>query len=233
MFGSTQQAVWLFVLLAEFSFVVCALFRRDFLRYLSLNLYMLLCVIANVGVYVCSRTYSIHSREYFYSYYSSDILLSVLMYFVIAGLFSQVFAGTEFGRYVRGAAGILLGLTVLFSYISALHSGSQLTAQFAVELEQDLNFVGVILIYVLWGSVIRFRETRVRLVQLVLALGVYFSAVAGTFALFNLFPDLKSGDLRLLPQLIALWLPLAWTYTFARIPDNARLSPGHTLVTSH
>lgn len=233
MFGSTQQALWLFVLIAEFSFVVCAVLRRDFRRYLPLNLYMLLCVIANVGVYVCSRTYSIHSREYFYSYYSSDILLSILMYFVIAGLFSQVFVGTNFARYVRAAAAILLGLTALFSFISALHSGSQLTAEFAVELEQDLNFVGVVLIYVLWGAVIKLRETRVRLVQVVLALGVYCSAVAGTFALFNLFPELKSGDLRLLPQLIALWLPVAWTYTFIRVPDNARLTPGHTLVTSH
>lgn len=233
MFGSTQQALWLFVLLAESSFVVCAVFRRDFRRYLPLNLYMLLCVIANVGVYVCSRAYSIQSREYFYSYYSSDILLSVLMYFVVAGLFAQVFADTNFSRYVRGAAGILLGSTVLFAYISAWHTGSHLTAQFAVELEQDLNFVGVVLIYVLWGAVIKLRETRVRLVQVVLALGVYFSAVAVTFALFNLFPDLKSGGLRLVPQVLALWLPVAWTYTFARVPEGARLSPEDLLVTSH
>jgi uncharacterized membrane protein YphA (DoxX/SURF4 family) len=233
MLGSTQYAVWFSVLLAECLFVVCALFRREFLRYLLLNLYMLLCVVGNFGVYICSRAYGVHSREYFYSYYSSDILLSVVMYFVIAGLFTQVFAGTNFGRYVRGAAAILLGLTVVFSYISAWHSGRELTAQFAAELEQDLNFVGVVLIYVLWGAVIKLRETRVRLVQVVLALGVYFSAVAGTFALFNLFPSLELSGLHWLPPVIALWLPLAWTYTFARVPEEARLAPGHTLVTSH
>jgi hypothetical protein len=231
--GSTQYAIWIVILLTEAAFVVCSLRRREFLRYLPLNLYMLLCIVGNCGVLLCSETYGVYSREYFYSYYSSDILLSVLMYFVIAGLFSQVFQGTMLGPYVRGAAGILLGLTTLFAFISALHMGPHFTAQFAAELEQDLNFVGVVLIYLLWGAVIKLRETRVRLVQVVLALGVYFSAIAGTFALFNLFPSLESSGLRWLPPVLGLWLPLAWTYTFVRVPDDARLSPGQLLVTSH
>lgn len=231
--GPVGYAIWFLVLLAEASFVVCALYRREFLRYLPLNLYMLLCIVANGGLYVCSRHYGVHSPEYFYFYYSTDILLSVLMYFVIAGLFSQVFAETNFSRYVRGAALILLGCTALFAFISVRSAGDHLSTEFAIELEQDLNFVGVVLMYVLWGAVIKLRETRVRLVQVVLALGVYFSAVAGTYALRNLFPDLEFSVLRWLPPVIGLWLPLAWTYTFVRVPEEARLAPGHTLVTSH
>jgi hypothetical protein len=219
-------------LVLEGSFVVYALYKREFLRYLPLNLYMVLCVVGNLGVYVCSQTYGVHSREYFYSYYSSDILLSVLMYFVIAGLFSQVFAETNFSHYVRGAALILLGLTALFAFISVRSEGQRLSTQFVVELEQDLNFVGVVLMYVLWGAVIKLRETRVRLVQVVLALGVYFSAVAGVYALRNLFPDLEFTALRWMPAVIGLWLPLAWTYTFVRVPEEARMASGHMLVTS-
>lgn len=231
MFGPTGYTIWIVALLLEGAFVVCALWRREHRRYLPLTLYMLLCALANCGMYVCSEAYGFTSREYFYSYYSSDILLSVLMYVVIAGLYSQVFADTEFGKYVRGAALILLGATTLFAFISVHSTGQHLTRDFVVELEQDLNFVGVVLTYVLWGSVIKLRETRVRLVQVILALGVYFSAVAGTYALRNLFPGVSA--LSWIPPVIGLWLPLAWTYTFARIPDEARLSPGHMLVTSH
>ncbi len=232
MFGPTVYAMWVLALLLEGTFVVCALRKREFLRYLPLNIYMLLCAVGNIGVYTCSRTYGVHSREYFYSYYSSDILLSVFMYAVIAGLFSQVFSETNFRRYVRGAAVILLAATAVFAVISAHSSGQGFTTEFAVELEQDLNFVGVVLMYVLWGAVVKLRESRVRLVQVVLALGVYFSAVAGTYALRNLFPDLEFSLLKWLPPVIGLWLPLAWTYTFVRVPEGARLEAGRMLVTS-
>jgi len=219
--------------LLEAAFVVCALLKRVFLRYLPLNIYMLLCVVGNCGVYVCERTWGVHSGEYFYSYYSSDILLAIFMYLVIAELFSQVFKDTDFSRYIRGAAAILLFSTALFAFISVWSSGQRMTMQFVVELEQDLNFVGVVLMYVLWGAVIKLRETRVRLVQVILALGVYFSAVAGTYALRNLFPSTTNSLLCWIPAVISLWLPLAWTYTFIRVPDDARLEPGHMLVASH
>ncbi|MDE3110525.1 MAG: hypothetical protein KGL02_11360 [Acidobacteriota bacterium] len=228
--GPVSYAIWMFVLLAECFFVVCALYRREFFRNLTLSSYMLLCLVGNVGVYVCSRAYGIHSAEYFYSYYSSDILLSVLMYFVIAGLFSQVFAGTQFSRYVRGASLILLGATALFAFISSYSAGQKISTQFAVELEQDLNFVGVVLMYVLWGAVTKLRESRLRLVQVILALGVYCSAVAATYALRNLFPNLEFSMLAWLPPITALWLPVAWSYTFMRVPESARFAPGHLLA---
>jgi hypothetical protein len=230
MHGPTGYAIWLAALLLEGVFVARALVAREFRRYLPVTLYMLLCAVGNCGIYVCSRAYGFHSSEYFYSYYSSDILLSVLMYVLLAQLFTQVFEDTNFSRYTRGAAGMLLGMTALFAFISAVHSDGHLTLRFVVGLEQDLNFIGVILTYVLWGAIIKLRETRVRLVQVILALGVYFSAVAGTYALRSLFPDFSA--LGWIPPVIGLWLPLAWTYTFVRVPDDARMEPGHMLVTS-
>lgn len=230
--GLIGYGIWFAALMLDGIFVVCSVGRRDFLRYLPLNLYILLCGVANCGLYVCSRSFGVHSREYFYSYYSSDVILSVLMYLVIAELFSRVFEDTDFSRYIRGAAGILLAATALFAFISVRSSGDRLTTQFVIELEQDLNFVGVVLMYVLWGAVIKLRETRVRLVQVVLALGVYFSAIAASYALRNLFPELAFSVLQWLPPLSGLWLVLAWTYTFVRVPDEARLEPGHMLVTT-
>jgi hypothetical protein len=71
---------------------------------------------------------------------------------------------------------------------------------------------------------LKLRETRTRLIQLVLALGIYFSATAGTYALRNLFPALQPSLLKWVPPLFGMWLPLAWAYTFTRIPEDARLA---------
>src|SRR5579862_6024745 len=123
------------------------------------------------------------------------------------------------GRYIRMAASILLGVTGIFSFLVINHNRGQLSLksiQFVVEFGQNIYFVGVVLTYLLWGAMLKLRETRTRIVQLVLALGIYFSATAGVYALRNLFPSLEDPILRWFPPLISTWLPLAWTYTLAR-----------------
>jgi glucan phosphoethanolaminetransferase (alkaline phosphatase superfamily) len=91
-------------------------------------------------------------------------------------------------------------------------------------LGQNLYFVGVVLTYLLWGAILKLRETRTRLIQLVLALGVYFSATACTYALRNLFPNLESSVLKSIFPVVGLWLPVAWAYTFAKVSEDARLA---------
>jgi hypothetical protein len=85
------------------------------------------------------------------------------------------------------------------------------------------------LTYVLWGAMLKLRETRTRLIQFVLSLGVFFSLFAANYALRNLYPDLHWlwGSL---PQFFDCLLPLAWFYTFYRIPDDARLVPSRLAV---
>jgi hypothetical protein len=148
----------------------------------------------------------------------------IVMFFVIIEFYQRVLVEMNVSRYLRGGAAILLALTALFSYLVVHQNKDHMTVRFAVEMEQNLNFVGVVLIYLLWGAVLKLRETRTRLVQLVLALGIYFSATAGTWALRNLFPSLWSNGLRWLPAIIATWLPAAWLYTFIKVPEDARLA---------
>lgn len=98
-----------------------------------------------------------------------------------------------------------------------------LTTPFVVEMSQNLYFVGMVLTYLLWGAVIKLRETRTRLIQLILALGVFFSAEAACYALRNLFPSLEPSILKWVPPIAGTFLPIAWAYTFTRIPEGARL----------
>jgi hypothetical protein len=222
MIGTFGYSVWLTSLIAEAAVLVCACYRKEFGRYLALNLYVMLNGIADCCLYLCIQRYGRHSSQYFAAYYSTDLLLCLLMYLLIVGLYQQVFAGSNLGRYVRVAAVGLLVAIAVFSLVVA-RGEEHLSQKFAVELEQNLNFVGVVLTYVLAGSVLRMREKRTRLAQIVFALGIYFSATAGTYALRNLFPALAPALLQWAPALVAAWLPLAWAYSFIRVPDEAGL----------
>ena len=223
MLGPLDYVLWLAGFLLETYVVVSSFLRGDFQRYLTLNIYMLCAAVVTCGQVVYIHKFGFYSHSYFYYYYYSDGLLYVLMYFVMIHFYQQVFTEMQVSRYIRGTAFILLGATAFFSYLVVHQTKDHLTARFVEELEQNLNFVGVILTYLLWASLLKLRETRTRLIQLILALGVYFSATAGVYALHNLFPALQQYGLRWVPPVLGTWLPLAWAYTFSRVPEESRL----------
>jgi hypothetical protein len=230
MLGPFDYALWSVGFLVEIAVVVCAVHRKALLRYLPLLFYMLCDAFVTLGLYYCLRNYGFDSRTYFYYYYYTESVLTILMFWVIITFYLQVFEEMGVSRQIQAAAVLLLAGTALFSYAVVHQNRSHLTSRLVVELNQNLYFVGVVLTYLLWGAILKLRETRTRLIQLVLALGVYFSATAGTYALRNLFPGLQPFVLRWVPPLVGLWLPLAWGYTFAKVPEDARLAAARLAV---
>jgi hypothetical protein len=222
--GPLDYALWIIGFLMEIGVVVCALHRREFLRYLPLNFYMLSVALVTLGQFYCVRYFGFDSITYRYYYYYSESLLTILMFWVIIHFYQQVFKEMGVSGQIRGAAVLLLMATTLFSYAVVHENRNNLTSRFVVELGQNLYFVGVVLTYLLWGAILKLRETRSRLIQLVLGLGVYFSATACTYALRNLFPTLQLYVLRWVPPLVGLWLPVAWAYTFAKVSEDERLA---------
>jgi hypothetical protein len=228
--GPFDYALWLVGFLVEIAVVVCAMHRKGLSRYIPLLFYLLSDALVTLGLYYCLRNFGFNSSTYFYYYYYSQSLLTILMFWVIITFYLQVFEEMGVSRQIRGAAVLLLTLTALFSYAVVHQNRDHLTSRFVVQLNQNLYFVGVVLTYLLWGAVLKLRETRTRLIQLVLALGVYFSATAGTYALRNLFPGLQPAVLRWVPPVIGLWLPLAWGFTFLKVPEEARLATARLAV---
>lgn len=222
MLGPFDYAIWVLAAILEISVVVCAIYRGNFLRYITLNVYMLGTLAVQFVSYLCIRRYGISSSEYHFLYYYTDGLMTILMFFVIMQLYQQVFAQMKASRYIRSMAMALLLGTALFSYLVLRGHRANLTDQFAIEMTQNLYFVGVVLTYVLWTAIFKMGETRMRLVYFVISLGIYFSGTAGIFAFRNLFPSLKSVVIYWIPQILGAWLPLAWTYTLLRIPEQAR-----------
>lgn len=222
MLGPFDYAIWIIGALLDISVVVCAIYRGAFLRYICLNLFMLATVAVQFADYVCITRYGVASRQYHFVYYYTDSLSTILMFFMIIQLYQQVFTQMKASRYIRRTATALLAGTALFSYLVVHEHRANLTDHLAIEMGQNLYFVGVVLTYVLWAAIFKLGETRMRLVHFVLALGIYFSGTAGAFALRNLFPSLGPLVLYWIPPIIGVWLPLAWTYTLIRVPEEAR-----------
>lgn len=228
MLGRVDYLLWFVTALLELSVAVCALARHSFRRYLALNIYMLGSFTVTILRYWVFSHFGFTSSQYSYFYYYSEALLTVGLYFALITLYSFVLSELQTERYIRVAAILLLAGTAFFSYLVIQQSADRMLTRFVVELSQNLYFVGLVLTYLLWGAILKLRETRTQLIQLVLSLGLYFSAFAATYALRNLSHDLQI--LRYIAQVIALSLPLAWAYTIWRVSPEARLAPSRLVV---
>jgi len=229
--GLTNSIIWLVGTLLEGSVLVCALKTKSLRRYLFLNVYMALSFLVSVARFEVLVRWGYTSLEYAYFYFYSDALLTLGLYFALLNLYSLVFDEMKVERYLRLGAVVLLGGTAWFSYAVINQSSHRILSHFAFELSQNLYFVGLVLTYVLWGAILKLRETRTRLIQLVLALGIYFSAFAADYALRNLYPNLQPVFQYLTPTL-AWILPAAWAYAFLCVREETRLAPSSLAAVS-
>ncbi|HXT27073.1 MAG TPA: hypothetical protein VN749_19820 [Candidatus Eisenbacteria bacterium] len=229
MLGPLQYAIWFLCTLLEAAVVVCAIRRSAFRRYIFLNIYMSAEVLASVVRFEILHKYGFQSLTYAYFYYYSDALLTILLFLTLSSLYSDVFSELNAERYVQVGAVVLLAGTALFSFAVVEQSSGKILSHFVFEISQNLYFVGLVLTYILWAAILKLRETRTRLIQLVLSLGVYFSLYAANYALRNLYPSAESIFIVLNP-LIGCFLPFAWAYAFWKLPEEARLAPAELAV---
>jgi hypothetical protein len=227
--GSYQYIVWFICTLLEAVVLVCAVKKNAFRRYILLNVYMAASVVVSIARYDILRHFGYSSKEYLYFYFYSDFLLTIALFFALTSLYSHTFAELEVGRYIRTGAVVLLSGTAMFSYAVVQQSSSRLITHFVVEISQNLYFVGLILTYVLWAAVLKLRETRTRLIQLILSMGVYFSMFAANYALMNLHQS-RAAIFEYLTPLFGCFLPLSWAYTFWQVPEEARTVPSRLAV---
>jgi hypothetical protein len=216
-----DYGIWILTSALELGVLYCALRTHSFVRFFPLNFYMLATFAIDIARFAILKHYGYASHTYVYFYYYSDALLTICLFFALMGLYSQVFKEMGAAVYVRLGAILVLVLTAAICFAMVRNSRHLLFTRFAMQLSQNLYFVGAVLTYVLWGAVKKLRETRTRLIQFTLALGVYFSAFAAGYALSVLYPHTTYSSA--VNSAMGLWLPLAWGYTFLKIPESARL----------
>jgi hypothetical protein len=209
-------------------FITCSVRRASFVKYFFLNLYVILSLFADLLRQVVLRFYGLDSPHYIYAYYYTDCLLTIALFVAVISLASRVFAELNLARYVRFVAVLLLLGTAGFTYAVVAQSTDRLATRFTVELSQNLYFVGLVLTYLLWGAVLKLQETRTRLVQMVLSLGLYFSAYAGSYALLNLAPNYEV--VQYLAPILGCFLPVSWAMTIMRYSEDSRLTPARLVA---
>jgi membrane-associated HD superfamily phosphohydrolase len=227
--GPFAYVIWFIGLLCEAAVLVSAFKKNAFRRYLLLNVYVAGLIVSEIGRYRILAEYGLLSKQYNYFYYYSDAVLTIFLYFALSTLYSHVFSEMNAERYVKLGTILLLAGTAIFSYSVVIQSSAKLVTHFVFELSQNLYFVGLVLTYVLWAAILKLRETRTRLIQIVLSLGVYFSLIAANYAIRNLYPPLSSVSAPIV-QVCSTFLPLAWAYAFWRLPEDARLAPARLAV---
>lgn len=230
MLGPADYAILIAVSVAYLCCIVCLVLRRAFSQHFTIALYLSASLGIGVARYLIISTAGFNSNSYFYFYYFSDALLTICLFFVLMGFYSHVFSQMGAGNLVRIGAMLLLGGTALISYHMVSSSSDKLTTRFAYELSQNLYFVGVVLTYLLWGAMMKLHENRTRLMQLVLAMGVYLSAFAASYAMRNMYPGLAIW--RYFLALIDIWLPITWACTFFKVPEDARMATARVLAPS-
>jgi len=226
--GPVDYLLLLADLLVEICCVVCLLKKGALSRHFTIVLYLCASIAVGIGRYAVLGTAGFTSDAYHYFYYYSDALLTICLYFILMSLYAHVFSEMGISKFVRGGAMLLLAGTAGISYHMVATSTDRLITHFVFELSQNLYFVGVILTYLLWGAMMKLRDNRTRLMQLVLSMGVYFSAFAGSYALGNVYPKLLVW--RYICHLMVIWLPISWAYTFMNVPEEARMQTARVLV---
>lgn len=221
MLGPFDYALWLVGFLAELYLIVRAIAHKDFLRYLPLNIFIAAIALNGVIRFVVIERHGFSSMEYRYCFYYGDALLTVCFFVTVISLYARVFRDTGIARYIRILAFVALATTTVYSIAVVEIKRKLLTTDFAIELSENLYFVGIVLIYLLWPIVIRRRDPRLRLALIITAFGVYCSGEGLTYVLHGFFPDFFLW--RYIPPLLGTWLPLSLIYTFVRVPEEARV----------
>jgi hypothetical protein len=230
MLGPVDYAIWIAVSLADLFCLFCIFKKKAYSRHFTIVVFLSSSIAVGIGRYLLIIKSGFNSISYFYFYYYSDAVLTICLFFVLMGFYGQVFSELGVSKQVRTGAMLLLGGTALISYYMVASSHDRLLTSFAFELSQNLYFVGVVLTYVLWGAMMKLRENRTRLMQLVLGLGVFVSAFAAGCALRNMYPDLAIW--RYFIHIMALWLPASWSYSFLKVTEDARTSMARVVAPS-
>ncbi|MCH7986788.1 MAG: hypothetical protein IH847_09435 [Acidobacteria bacterium] len=199
--------------------VVVCLLSRCFRRYVFLNLYLLMCTGFSIGNYYVRSLYGYTSEQYYYFYFMGDAVMMFVAYLVIGSFFDHLFRHSVFCSYIRPALVFLFLLVVGISGLFIFRGVEHFYSGFVIELEQNMYFVGVVLVFLLWTSMSYLGAQNRRFVLLVAGMGILFAAHAANYAIRFLFPSLSALTL-VVPPLAYNFMVGLWLYTFLWVPEE-------------
>lgn len=193
--------------------------RKCFYRYFLVNLYLIFSTIFTLATQYVIHTVGYRSIEYFYFYFTGDALGTTVGYLAIGSLFDEMFRDSAFRRYVRPTLALFFVLVFGISALAISRSIDHLYSRFVIEFQQNMYFVGVLLSFLLWLSMMYLGAETRHFVLLVSGFGIYFAAHACSYAARYLFPTLADVTTRI-PPLAYNLMAVVWFYTFLAVPED-------------
>jgi len=213
-----DQTLWMLTMLAE-AFVVCLFFVQGLSgRFFYFNAYFLLSVLIGIGQYIVLTGSGFTSREYAYSFFYSEGLLSFFLFLSIFEIRARL-DGTK----VLHTKNLLLSLgailaTAWFSFEITSVERFRVT-DFVLEFSRNTYVVSCLAIVILWIRKLRNDPQDCTAARFVNVLTVYFSLCSLWYGVRQLAPD-DHSIMNSLGQMTVAWLPLGCG--FALVPKNGR-----------
>ncbi|HEV2417283.1 MAG TPA: hypothetical protein VGX94_05730 [Terriglobia bacterium] len=167
--------------------------------------------------------YGFSSPQYRYSYWMSDVFLTLGAFLLICLLFRRACSGKpEAWSYIRSMLAAVFVIIAFISYFSIAHHYEHLFGHFIVGLQQNLYFACLVLNTLLYIMLQQWSSVDDKLSLLVCGLGIEFAGPAANMALMYLTPGGKDAGLllALLIPLCNLGMCVVWLFAVAQKTDN-------------
>jgi hypothetical protein len=196
--------------------------RGTFYRYLYLNLYAVALVAFDALRYWGLQAYGLRSEGYFYLYYGTDLVLRLLFYLLILGLFEILFAGSALRVQIRAGLFLFYALIAGISYAFVQQAaGKKMYSRLMVEFQQNLHFGAVVLAVMLCITLAHLRIKDPQILLLSCGAGFLAGIQASVYAVMNLLPKdiyLALAEVtRRAPSVATLVMMAVSVYALARL----------------
>jgi hypothetical protein len=176
--------------------------------------------------------FGVTSKEYFYFYWTTDVVFALGAFLVICGFFQRACHKEEkLWGFVRPLLMFVFIIVLAVSALSLTRHYTNLYDKFVFEFSQNLYFTCLVLNTLLYVMLQQLAIDDDELGLLVCGLGVQFAGEAACFALCHLTADAVS--VKLLTAFLSPCCTLAmlsiWAYAIGKTPQtvSARFQLGH------
>ncbi|MGA8182631.1 MAG: hypothetical protein WB819_03185 [Terriglobia bacterium] len=172
------------------------------------------------------RHYGLDSSQYWNSYWTTDLLLVLAAFVVVASFFRRACSqNAEMWQFVRLLLGAVLVAITIVSFFSLSSHKDKVFSLFIVQFSQNLYFASLVLTTLLYLMTLKMEVADDRLGMLVCGLGIEFAGPAAGLALFYLA---RGAELSRLVgvyffPLCDIGMILTWFYAVSRVPDLAKV----------
>jgi len=216
--------------LLALSFLVICIWKGMARRYIYLNLHSASLLISSGVRFLVRSSYGFQSTKYFYTFYISDLVLTVLLYMVILSVFETILRDSALRNQARGAFFVCFAIVAAMSYFAISNSLSNHVQRYVIELQQNMYFTSVVMTALLCVALTHLRVADPQLRVIVFGLGVYGGLHAAGYAWQNMLPKdtfLASFAIisRILPIATDLRLAL-WCAALIRVPALSEVTAG-------